>query len=218
MQVNSLPLNYQYVAGVTAFSNLHCGIQCERSPSCDCFLFNVTSLSCILLGSGSPTEVLNLQGYLDWEFFTLQTACPCKQYLEQFGKCIQINTNVGLNWHQAQTACQDDGGSLMIIDSDQQFGFFKQMFDDLLVGQQFFHLGARRIGAAKEDMYWEYREAVTYQVKSSYFADRKPDNVGGVEDCLASRPEDNFDLNDVGCDDYYGFYICEYFKNVYYIG
>ncbi|GFO02699.1 macrophage mannose receptor 1 [Plakobranchus ocellatus] len=210
--INNIPSIYHSVASLTVSTKALCGIHCVRKPSCRYFLFNVTSLSCNLLGLDNPTDAFDLNNYVTWEVFTLESACPnSKQYIEQFDKCIKINTHIQLNWFDAQTACENDGGTLMIINSDAEFEFFQQLFASLIVSPDFFHLGARMLGPAYDDFYWVYGANVGAKVKSNHWAPSQPDNLFEDEYCIASRSDDNFYLNDITCAWYQGFYVCEYF-------
>ena len=202
---------YRDVSLLTATSLTVCGVQCVESPTCVVFLYDSPTLLCHLLGYDAAGAPLNLTSDHTGEVYSVDTKCSdLGQFIRQFQKCIEINMGEEKNWLEAQDTCETDGGSLMTISSDSEFEYFREMFNSIIVDPQFFSLGAMRSGPADNDFHWVFGSNQIARVSNGYWKQGKPDNANGGEACVASRWEDNFYLNDVTCQHYLGFFICEY--------
>ena len=204
---------YRDVTSVKTSSRISCGLSCARNASCTYFLFHIQTLSCHLLAYNVDTTPLDLNFYLNWDVFKVPNNNNCNNYgiyLTEFNKCIGIHTDVEKTWNDSQTYCLNDGGSLMTINSDSEFDYFRSLFTAMLKQPEFFNLGAKKIGPGFNDFHWVFGSTVGARISSSHWYLNMPDNKFGDEFCIASRWDDNFYLNDVTCLYYPGFFICEY--------
>ncbi|KAK3725575.1 hypothetical protein RRG08_042993 [Elysia crispata] len=207
----SIDSNYRNLTDVKATSRIECGIRCARDVLCTYFLFDLVSVSCHLLSYDVSGVPLNMDNYLTWEVYIVRASCPdSKRYISEFDKCIVIHTHDELTWNEAQNYCQNDGGYLMTIDNNNDFDYFRELFSALLVDPQFFSLGAKKTGPNNDDFHWVFGSTVGDKIRPEFWHTNMPDNAFNDEFCIAARWEDQFYLNDVTCEWYPGYFICEY--------
>lgn len=118
------------------------------------------------------------------------------------GKSFYKRFSSLVNWEVAQNRCEEDGGALVSIGSDEELNFAASMASD-----DGTWIGAKRDSDA---FTWLDRSSPDLQLDSDYWGIAQPDSYNGVEDCVSidtRGPTGN--LNDARCDDLMTF-ICEY--------
>ncbi|XP_062507025.1 macrophage mannose receptor 1-like [Corticium candelabrum] len=130
----------------------------------------------------------------------------CRPGWQQYqGSCYRsVTTTANVNWHEAQTVCNDNGGHLPTISSEQENTFVYNMYSSHCIFTHRRYLGFHD-GVNEGHFKWVDDSTSSY----TKWRTNQPDNGGSGEDCTHMYG-DNGEWNDIRCTDkYFNCFLCE---------
>ncbi|KAL5006139.1 hypothetical protein ScPMuIL_017297 [Solemya velum] len=124
---------------------------------------------------------------------------PCN-FLPRFGKCIGVHPS-WLNWVEAQTLCEMEGGHLAVVDSKEKNEAITMLLA-ITSDQCRYSIGGVE---AASGWRWVTGSYISY----SNWENGQPDNGNGSEHCLTMDSGDQFRWHDDCCDCSHECFICE---------
>ena len=111
-----------------------------------------------------------------------------------------------VNWHEAQTVCNDNGGHLPTISSEQENTFVYNMYSSHCVYTHYRYLGFHD-GVNEAHFKWVDDSTSSY----TKWRANEPNNAGSGEDCTHMYGNEyNREWNDLSCTNkYFNCFLCE---------